>query len=620
MRVGLYRQMPRRVPLCAFWVGLVVLLGPALPAGAPAQEELDQAEPVATLSRQMQEALRAYHAGRDVEAMDRFMDVLARGSPAERAMANDYLNLLTKRMSSGELHPAPVPPKNVEMMEANYFRQPAPPLKPTAKAGQPLSAPLKPLTPDKILVTPEVAESQKEVRKREIQVKIKNEEARFLRDLKAAGARVEMNEAGHPEGLGLPTSSLFSTGVLFKKEASRILEALTGLVYHLGATQAVLLPEGASLGEAKILDMRRAMAVSSHLYSHGIAPDRVRMSFVPGALKVPRPLQELTGIAVLFIYNQPFSLVAETQLPGQEGPPASLGVFRDRLRPDKNEGVIIEFSVSEPPQGLMSWRFQLLKPGGAGGQAPLQEVMGGSPVFHQIYWNGRKDYFAEVLPAGRYECRLTATDAKNRAKVLRKWITLETQASLGAAAASAAKAAAAAASSKKVSPKTVAVAKRLPPKPGSGPGGLRPSPPAKKPPAFIKPPGDPAALAPPAEPGPEKGPVADRASQGLPTVIPFAENSTDLTQEGQRKLSSVLLAAYQDYPLHNLEIEGLAHGGESDASRLAEERAKYVFSFLTEGREGQNKIRKDRVTVDHRVVAEAAKSQVLVYFRQPQTR
>ena len=72
---------------------------------------------------------------------------------------------------------------------------------------------------------------------------------------------------------------------------------------------------------------------------------------------------------------------------------------------------MIEFSVQDPPAGLVSWRFQLLEPseGGASDLAPLQEVLGGSPVFHQIYWNGRRNYFGSPLAPGRYDAVLTAT-------------------------------------------------------------------------------------------------------------------------------------------------------------------------------------------------------------------
>jgi len=55
---------------------------------------------------------------------------------------------------------------------------------------------------------------------------------------------------------------------------------------------------------------------------------------------------------------------------------------------------------------------------------PIERVMGDSPVFHQIYWNGHSRYFGAALPPGRYECVLIATDGKNRRRVLHRWITV----------------------------------------------------------------------------------------------------------------------------------------------------------------------------------------------------
>ena len=90
------------------------------------------------------------------------------------------------------------------------------------------------------------------------------------------------------------------------------------------------------------------------------------------------------------------------------------------------EGVILELSAVEPPAGLMSWHFELRRPGRKAGAQPslAQEVRGAGPVFHQIYWNGRKNYFGEILPSGRYECLLSATDMKNHTRTKHEWITL----------------------------------------------------------------------------------------------------------------------------------------------------------------------------------------------------
>ena len=53
------------------------------------------------LTRSMEQAIRLYHEGQDNEAMDRFMDILAKGSPSEKSLANDYISKITLRMNTG---------------------------------------------------------------------------------------------------------------------------------------------------------------------------------------------------------------------------------------------------------------------------------------------------------------------------------------------------------------------------------------------------------------------------------------------------------------------------------------------------------------------------------------
>ena len=64
-------------------------------------------------SREMKTAIMFYDRGDDMQAMDRFMDILLKGDPAERPMANEYLNLIPQRMNVGAKdfkRPASPPP------------------------------------------------------------------------------------------------------------------------------------------------------------------------------------------------------------------------------------------------------------------------------------------------------------------------------------------------------------------------------------------------------------------------------------------------------------------------------------------------------------------------------
>ena len=393
------------------------------------------------LSRPMQTAVKFYEQGDDVQAMDRFMEILTQGDPTERSMANEYINLITHRMNSnGGAGGNPAAPRpGVSAAE---------PVAPAA-AGEKLSAPVisegaaapgRPSRLDSIDEEPsarkpkpaaeraprgeELSAANGALMRKEIKARLHAAQERSLADLKGVdGVRVAMRENGDPEAIGIPSPLLFQAGISFQRDASRLLDPLTKLVFALGSTQVLILPEGTGMGDAKVLDMRRTMGISSALYQAGVAPPRVRVNLLNTQVDIPKSFLDFKGVVVVFQYDQPMTLSMESAVGDELGPPISLGVFPPQIRPSRNQGAIIEFSVSDPPAGLVSWKFQLLQPSQDGSElSPLREAVGGGPVFHQIFWNGRQNYFGAPLAPGRYECVLTALDAKNRQRTLHKWI------------------------------------------------------------------------------------------------------------------------------------------------------------------------------------------------------
>ncbi|TPW21558.1 MAG: hypothetical protein FD126_564 [Elusimicrobia bacterium] len=396
----------------------------------------------ARLSKQMRMAIDQYRRGDDLGAMDRFMEVLVKGDPSERSMANDYLNRITQRMATGgKIDPQPQSPTEVEAAppvraerdrdrdDGVAPRAPVETYEPPPRQLEPEPASDREPTP-----TPTPSRSQgsgaedRRVMKEEIDGKIKNRTREVLGSLrKWEEVQVRMANSRLPRALGFRSSFLFDEGTRFKKDSAKALEALAELVYSLGATQVVILPEGALFNDAKIMDMRRTMAISSALMKAGVAPARLRVNLLTNQVDVPKDLADWRGILIVFVYNQPLNLATESELDGDSGPPVSLGVSPPALDPREGEGSIVEFSVMEPSVGLMSWRFQLLAPGAKpeDDMQVLQEVKGSAPVFHQIYWNARKRYFGEALPPGRYECVLTATDMRNRSSRVRQWVEVK---------------------------------------------------------------------------------------------------------------------------------------------------------------------------------------------------
>jgi outer membrane protein OmpA-like peptidoglycan-associated protein len=616
-------------------VRTIAIAAAALLLLGPLARAQDDADSQSGLSRPMRVAIRFYERGDDTRAMDRFMEILTKGDPSERSMANEYINLITHRMNTGGGYggspapkpgvapaadapaavPAPAPrpappepPRGEIVTEDMPARAPAPVR--IEPAGEAPAVPAPAAAPrSRGRARPErMSQADRALMRKEIKARLHSAQERSLAALKGmAGLRVVMRDNGDPKALGIPSGMLFDSGILFRRDASRLLDPLTKLVFALGSTQVLILPEGTATGDAKVLDMRRTMGISAHLFEAGVAPPRVRVNLLNTQVDIPAPLADFKGVVIVFLYDQPMSLSVDTSVGEDLGPPISLGVFPPEIRPDANQGAVIEFSVSDPPAGLVSWTFRLLQPSDGGQElAPLQEVVGGGPVFHQIFWNARRDYFGEPLPGGRYECELSALDAKNRRRTLHRWIQVigAKPASRPAAAAAPEPAAAPAAAEPAVKVEAVPARRAAPGEDLAGGGASlvkgvhattirRASVPAPRgrvvrraaTRARRKREADRGRAARAAEPRP-KAPakrVAKRAPKPKATPgrydLGFVKNTHRLTDAGQRELSRAAgdLAAF---PLATMSVAGRADASETDAASLADKRAKMVAGLL----------------------------------------
>ncbi|MBI5200886.1 MAG: OmpA family protein [Elusimicrobia bacterium] len=629
----------RRWPRIA--AGIFVVWGILTAVGAPPRLAAQYLEERSTagLSRTMQLAIRDYDDGRDSDAMDGFMEVMTSGDPSERNMANEYINLITQRMFLGST-------VNTKPVVAGNPR-PATTVEPLPREsgggerrGPAMEVDTRPLydRPDRMPSRQDLdpPKASKAVMKKEVDAKIRALARTFLSDLEAyPEIRVLMADRQHPRALGIPAEVLFESGIVFKKSAAKLLSSFSGLVYCLGATQVAILPEGMVVGDAKILDMRRTMGISAHLYATGVAPPRVRVNLLNSQIEVPKGMMDFRGIVVVFIYNQPLSLTVDRTLGDDGGPPVSLGVWPEKFRADRGEGSIIEFSVVEPPSGLMSWKFQLRQPSAGQGSdlIPLQEVVGAAPVFHQIYWNGRRNYFGPELAPGRYEIVLTATDSRNRTRTLHRWVQLDGVAPAAAIA------------SAPMSPTSPAPAELKPAK-SAGPAapvafvqlkrkgeeapcrGKKCKKAKKTPPKKEKDPLEYAEAPPdPVDSGPQLGaaqpnnpPAGDPNAQPAPppaqsegaepgagkpppnTVsyhVPFLKGTSQMSPEGDKAIGQIV-EVLQNYPRENVNVVGIAGKEEPDAQGLADKRANIVSKLLM----SQYGVDAKRIMQEKRVVAE----------------
>ena len=82
-------------------------------------------------------------------------------------------------------------------------------------------------------------------------------------------------------------------------------DALTKVVFGLGTAQVVILPEGTPTGDAKVLDMRRTMGVSAHLFSAGVAAPRVRVNLLNSQVDIEIWPVEMIGTLQFDVYHLP---------------------------------------------------------------------------------------------------------------------------------------------------------------------------------------------------------------------------------------------------------------------------------------------------------------------------
>ncbi|MDD5656783.1 MAG: hypothetical protein PHF00_05960, partial [Elusimicrobia bacterium] len=225
-------------------------------AGTARAQEPDPS--VSGMSRLMQSAVMFYERGEDLEAMDRFMEVLTKGEPSERPMANEYLNLITHRMNVGNKDfQAPAPGVRVESAEARKLpvprradSGPAVVIEPDSreKPAAAGAAPKPAAAPVATRSEASMPRADKELMKKEIRAKLRYEQETALKLLRSREElRIVMRENGDPAAIGIPSAALFDSGIAFRKGAVGVLDAMTRLVFAMGAAQVCILPEGAAI-------------------------------------------------------------------------------------------------------------------------------------------------------------------------------------------------------------------------------------------------------------------------------------------------------------------------------------------------------------------------------------
>lgn len=560
-----------------------------------------QSDSGAGLSRSMEQAIRLYHDGQDNEAMDRFMDILVKGTPSEKALANEYISKITMRMNSG-----------VTTAKDRGTEEGAMKTVPDATDQQ---APIRKSEPSREYMPPSEAEAAEEAsaegQRERMTAKISERIADMRRNImmelgKSDAVRVYSSES-MPKAITLNSSYFFANETAFKPTATAMLTNLAGLIFTLGKANCLILPEGTVENDVKIRSIRRAIALSSYFASRGISQSRIDVNLTGGEIKFPKELNNLNGIVILLNYDKEPRLTQIEDVQAK-GPKVSLGIFPTAISTQKNEGALVEFSVFDAPSGKPSWKFEIFSVQPDNSLIQLQKMDGYGAQYNQSYWNGRKNFFGAAYPAGKYMFSVTATDSEGRETSMRKLLVIkptpEEERAMLARQAAAARPAPKAAVKPTVLAKGKAKGKAALGVPKKGAKGavskLKPLSKKKAAPKAAEPPAEaPVEDTPITEdPAPKKTPPGDEAQENtefsgqMSYKIYFREDTDIVTVNSEKKLSQVA-DTMNYYPMAKVKLIGYAYSGESNSQAMAEKRVNYVANRLST----KYKIEKARIDV-----------------------
>ncbi len=578
-----------------------LLLALALAAAGPLCTAAGAQASKSAMSRSMEQAIRLYHEGQDTEAMDRFMEILVKGTPSEKALANEYITKITLRMNTGV---NTVKDRGSEPSTLSEVTTSRPKAGASGRQGRDL-----PPDYDEEGDSRAAADSQRERAAEKIASKISQMRRDILLEL-GRGDAVKIYMAGNaPRAMTLDPNFFFTGETTFRPGSDRTLSLVSALIFTMGKANCLLLPEGSAEGDVKIRSIRRAIALNSYFEQRGISRAKMDVNLTGADIRFPKELTNISGMIIIFDPDKEPRL-KDSEDPITKGPRVSLGVYPTAISVEKDEGAIIEFSVLEPPSGTPSWKFQIYQVQKDGARMLLQELSGSGQQYNQSYWNGRKKFFGAPYPSGKYMFTVTATDVEGRQNSLTRLLVVRPTAEEERQALKARPQAPAQKDS--ISEKGVK-SRSLSSKPAGLKSGktLKGKAPASRKGARKAPRKKAAKAAPPAAEPEDSAPPAsgDAAAQEKPPAsnqvsykIYFKENTSSLTANSEKRLAQVA-ETLSYYPMANISLTGYAYSGEANADTMAESRANYVANRLAE------KYRIDKARMDvNSTVSEVPKS------------
>lgn len=417
-----------------------------------------------TLEEKLEKGKELYEQGKYDDAMDNFVDVFVYGNAEQISEANEYVNMIHFKRGGVEA-PKKVPydaeledkredghkgkvlfkeNKNPNKQTDNEVKDTTNPsdLSNEKNAGTKEPVIYRPdgtviddekdvasAYPEKIYAKSNMPdgddEAVRELRAEAINKQIAAMNEDVIKKLKSfKGVNVYMR-SGAVDAIDIDSKVLFANdGVNFKPEAKEILDYVYSLMILNGTPSFVLLPPGSYSDEVSIGGVRQTIALNSYLINMGISSAKLSFNMGLASEEPPAKFSDLEGISIVFDYTTEPDLIMKS--PDANLPPIlSLGLYPFKsINPQKNEGMVIDFSVIQSYDDVANWTLQIIQHAKDGKYYVVRQIAGTGAVYRQIFWNGKKQYFGQILPLGKYTVILRAKDTAGREKVVRRKVEL----------------------------------------------------------------------------------------------------------------------------------------------------------------------------------------------------
>ena len=229
---------------------------------------------------------------------------------------------------------------------------------------------------------------------------------------------------GRVDAIDLNSSAIFQ-GKEVSRNASSILDDVYALMILENSPAYVILPEGSYTDDVTLFGVRQAVALNSYLINRGISPSKMNLNMGLTTQEPPEKFSNLAGLSIVFDYDGKSRLKSKLQ-DKNLSPVLSLAVYPFKeIIPSLGEVFIIDFSVMEASSPIKEWELQIVNHAADGHYYVVKQLSGDGALNHQTFWNGRKRYFGNILPLGKYTIVLKAIDSVGREKILKRQIILK---------------------------------------------------------------------------------------------------------------------------------------------------------------------------------------------------